>query len=69
MGTLATSFYDLKSVETNEDCDHGHCVGLTIDHGDGDSLVWLFVKTEEQANELKTFLDSTLTRVQLVDYT
>jgi hypothetical protein len=67
MGTLQTSFYNLKGVEKNEDCDHGHCVGLTINHGDGDSLVWLYVKSEAQADALKAILGA-VTEVQLVDY-
>ncbi len=64
---LATSFYNLEGIETNEDCDHGPCVGLTINHGDGPSLVWLFVKTEDEAKALRANL-STVTEVQLVDY-
>lgn len=67
MGTLATSFYDLEGIHTNEDCDHGPCVGLTINHGDGPSLVWLFVKTEEEAKALRDNLKGVL-EVQLVDY-
>ena len=67
MGTLQTSMYDVEEVETNEDCDHGPCVGLTINHGDGPSMFWVFVKTEQEAEELKAIL-SNVTRAQLVDY-
>lgn len=66
--SLETSFYDIINVETSEDCDHGHCVGLTINHGGGDQLVWLYVKDKETADTLAEQLRPVVKEVQLVDY-
>lgn len=67
MGTLQTSFYTIEGVETDEDCDHGHCVGLTVNHGDGPSMVWLFVESAEAAERVKATLDE-VTELQMVNY-
>jgi hypothetical protein len=67
MGTLQTSMYDLEETKVTEDCDHGHCVGMQINNGDGPSLVWMFVDSEEQAAALKAILGA-VKRVQLVNY-
>ena len=68
MSILESSFYDLTNIEISEDCDHGHCVGVTIDHGEGPAIVWVYVKTEEQAKALHDIFYVAATEVQLIDY-
>ncbi len=66
--SLAVSFYDLKKVHTNKDCDHGHCVGMTINHGGKDHIVWLYVEDKAAADKLADHLKEVVKEVQLIDY-
>lgn len=65
--TIEVSFYNIKGYKMNHDCDHGHCVEITISHGGPDCSIFLYVDTKEEGENLIAHLKESVRDVQLLD--